>query len=151
MRNMYAYCSLPLLSLNVFKHSSIGTFAWGFETIKGRKPPVSLLVGTCSKRSWGFAMCFFSAMLGRALVAVCVHVNSRFSVPPAVSHTCSAPGLRRFTTPVYSSRLVSAFSSKLSMTSTTPLQLASMASTSGSLGPTASELAAAFSRRRCAR
>jgi hypothetical protein len=37
------------------------------------------------------------------------------------------------------------------MTSTTALQLPSIDSTSGSLGPTASELAAAFSRRRCAR
>jgi hypothetical protein len=45
---VFTYCSLFLLSLNVFRHSSSGTFACGLEVINGRKPPVSLFVGTCS-------------------------------------------------------------------------------------------------------
>lgn len=144
------YCSWPSLSVNVFKQSSSGILACGLDVIRGRKPPVSLFLGTCSNDSCGFER-FFGAVVKRDFEAVgaCIPVSIALLLGHLI-HTFSPLGLNRLTTPVYSSRLVSAFSSKLSMTSTTPFQLPSMASTSGSFGPTASELAAAFSKRRCA-
>lgn len=86
-------------------------------------------------------------------VGVC-EVTCQFNVSVKQSVcilTCSLPGLSLLTAPVYSSKLISAFSSRLSTTSTIPLQPPSTESTSRSRGRTISVLPVALPRRRSAR